>query len=75
MCCVFAYLLWSVGLQELPMVLAVSFLASYSALWLELLEGYVDTLYMKLYGKITPTDTDNAPATDTDGRYSAGSVS
>jgi hypothetical protein len=32
--------------------LAISFLASYSALWLELLEGYIDTLYYKLYEQI-----------------------
>jgi hypothetical protein len=32
--------------------LAVSFLASYIAIWLELLEGYIDTLYLKIYGKI-----------------------
>lgn len=33
-------------------VLAISFLCSYLAIWLELLEGYVDTLYEKLYDKI-----------------------
>ena len=36
--------------------LAISFLCSYLAIWLELLEGYVDVLYNKLYGKIYPTD-------------------
>ena len=43
-------------------LLAISFLASYSALWLELLEGFIDTLYTKLYDTIYPTtdtsDTD-----------------
>lgn len=56
-------------------ILATSFLASYSALWLELLEGYIDTLYMKLYEKITKADTDNTVTTDANDGYSAGSVS
>ena len=42
-----------VGFSDIPLVLAVSFLASYIALWLELFEGYIDTLYLKFYGKIT----------------------
>lgn len=54
--------------------LAVSFLASYTAIWLELLEGYVDTLYLKMYGKIYKT-SDDTPASDADNGYSAGSVS
>lgn len=36
--------------------LAISFLCSYLAIWLELLEGYVDVFYNKFYGKIYPTD-------------------
>jgi hypothetical protein len=39
-------------------VLAISFLASYAAIWLELMEGIVDTLYNKVYETIY-TDTDN----------------
>jgi len=54
--------------------LAISFLASYTAIWLELLEGYIDTLYMKLYGKIYET-SDDTPAADSDGSHSAGCVS
>jgi len=45
-------------------MLATSFLASYMAIWLELFEGYTDTLYAKLYDKIYSTaDTadDDAP--------------
>ena len=61
--CTLAYTLWSVGFSDLPLVLAISFLASYSALWLELLEGYVDTLYTKLYDTIYPTT--DTPDTDT----------
>ena len=55
--------------------LAISFLASYTALWLELLEGYIDTLYIKVYEKIYPnTDTDTT-ASDPGNGYSDGSVS
>ena len=32
--------------------LAISFLASYMAIWLELLEGFIDALYTKLYTKL-----------------------
>lgn len=60
---------------EFPLILAISFLASYSALWLELLEGYIDSLYVKLYGKIITTDTDDTPAADADGVHSDGTVS
>ena len=49
--------------------LAVSFLASYTAVWLELFEGYIDTLYSKFYGTIYPatntTDTDALDTADT----------
>ena len=55
-------------------ILATSFLASYSALWLELLEGYIDTLYIKIYEKIYNSAADT-PASDTDNGHSAGSVS
>ena len=40
------------------MALATSFTASYTAIWLEMLEGFIDFLYMKCYGKIY-SDTDN----------------
>lgn len=36
--------------------LAVSFLASYCAIWFELFEGYIDKLYSTLYDKIYPTE-------------------
>lgn len=54
--------------------LAISFLASYVALWLELFEGYIDTLYLKLYDKITSADNDNEATTDAGGSNSASSV-
>lgn len=68
-----AYIVGEMGfsvIPQIPMVLAVSFLASYSALWVELLEAYFDTFYLRLYGKITSgngkytysSDTDNGTA-------------
>lgn len=66
----------AVGDVGIVTVLAVSFLASYSAVWLELLEGYIDTLYMKCYEKIYPNATNDTPAAaDTDDDDSAGTVS
>ena len=55
-------------------VLAISFLASYMAIWLELLEGFIDTLYLKLYDKIYET-SDDTPAANADNGNSAGTVS
>ena len=46
----------------LPRLLAISILCAYLAIWLELLEGYIDTLYDKLYEQIYPT----ADSADTD---------
>ena len=57
------------------MSLAVSFLASYTAIWLELLEAYLDTLYLWLYGKITSTDNEDTASDGTDGYDAAGPVS
>ena len=55
------------------MVLAVSFLASYSAPWLELFEGFIDTIYLMFYEKIYNTNADT-PASDTDNGHPAGSL-
>lgn len=49
---VFAYELWCVGFSDLPMALAISFLCSYLAIWLELIMYAIDTLYNKIYGII-----------------------
>ena len=54
--------------------LAISFLASYIAIWLELLEGYIDILYLRLYDKIYPT-SDNTVAASPDKGNTPGSVS
>lgn len=40
--------------EEVTKMFAISFLCSYLAIWLELFEGYIDILYMKLYDKIYP---------------------
>ena len=56
--CVMFYGLWCVGFSDLPLSLAISFLASYAAIWLELIEGIIDTLYARIYDKVfTTTDT------------------
>ena len=64
-----AYGLWGIHsfYEDFMQVLAISFLASYIAIWLELLEGFIDTLYTKLYDKIysnTAYDADTAGADD-----------
>lgn len=52
-----AVLLYTVfATHDLIASLAASFLAGYSAIWLELAEGMIDKLYMKLYDKIYPTE-------------------
>ena len=73
--CTLAYSLWFVGFSDIPLVLAISFLASYSALWLELLEAYIDTLYMMAYEKITKFTTDNKTTTDTDNDSATSTLS
>ena len=70
--CVFTYMLF-VSYNVIAM-LAVSFLTSYIALWLELLEGFIDKLYIRLYEKITATDSDNAVASNADNGNSASTV-
>ena len=41
--------------SSLLRLLAISILASYSAIWLELIEGIIDRLYDYIYGKIFTT--------------------
>ena len=43
-------------------VLAAAFLSAWSAIWLDLLMGIIDQLYIKLYDKIYPAT--NSPDTD-----------
>lgn len=44
--------------QPLIASVAVSFVCAYCAVWLELLFGYIDTLYNRLYENIYPKETD-----------------
>lgn len=62
--CTLVYGLSCSGFNMVVIVLAISFLASYIAIWLELLEAFVDKLYMKLYGKIATEHTDNTDSSD-----------
>lgn len=55
--------------------LAISFLCSYLATWLELLEGYIDTLYTKLYETIYPNTSDNEASADGDKGDTTGTMS
>lgn len=64
---VIVYELWCVGFSDIPTMLAISFLASYAAIWLELFEGYIDTLYLRLYDKIYDTKDNTLTAADFDG--------
>lgn len=49
---VLVYELWCVGFSDIPTVLAISFLCSYLAIWLELIMYAIDTLYNRIYGII-----------------------
>ena len=47
-------------------ILAAAFLSAWSAIWLDLLMGIIDQLYIKVYDTIYPTtDTTDADALDT----------
>ena len=50
-------------LPAVPRMLAVSFLAAYSALWLELTMYFVDTLYNSIYDQISKNNGE-----ETDGK-------
>lgn len=72
---VLIYEVWVVGFSDIPLLLAISFLCAYLALWLELLEGFIDTLYLWLYEKNYTNTENDTPAADADSGNSAGSVS
>lgn len=65
-CCTF----WSVLLymvvngHGIIQTLAIPFIASYAAIWLELFEGIIDLIYMRLYETIT-TNNDYAASAGT----------
>ena len=53
-------------LAAIPRLLAISFLCAYIAIWLELMEGFIDKLYDYIYEQIYPT----ADTADTDAQRS-----
>lgn len=71
-----AYGIYSTKTVIIPV--AVAFLCSYAAVWLELLMGFIDSFYLRLYAKIVSTtgtdtassDTDNGDTTDAVSRLS-----
>lgn len=56
------YGLWGTGPSygEFARLFAISFLASYSSIWLELIEALIDNIYNKIYDKIYPTENNAA---------------
>ena len=54
---------------------AVSFLASYAALWLELIEGIIDRLYLLLYEKVYTNTENDTVTSDADSGNSTSTVS
>ena len=51
-------------LPTIPEILAAAFLSAWSAIWLDLLMGIIDKLYIKVYDTIYPTtDTPDADTT------------
>ena len=71
---VLIYEIWCVGFSDIPTMLAISFLCAYLAIWLELLEGYIDLMYIKCYEKIYNTTPDTF-TTDANNGDTAGNVS
>ena len=63
-------------IPQIPLVLAMSFFASYIAIWFELFEGFIDTLYIRAYEKVySTTDTGDEVASDANEGNSKGSLS
>lgn len=72
---VLIYGAWVVGFSDILPLLAISFLASYIAIWIELTEGLIDTLYLKVYEKIYPNAEDNEASADKHPADTTGTVS
>ena len=51
------------GARAIPAV-AVAFASAYTAVWLELLLGSIDTLYNKIYESLYPEETDTTTDTE-----------
>ena len=71
--CTLVYLFYTSKTFILPV--AVAFLLSYAAVWLELLMGFIDSIYLKLYEKIVSTAGTDTPTADTDPGDPADAVS
>lgn len=65
----------SFATRDIIASLAISFLASYSAIWLELFEGYLDTLYIRIYGKIYSDSENDTASADPNDDNSGSTVS
>ena len=54
------------AIEAAPRLLAISFLCAWASIWLDLLMGIIDKLYIKVYDTFYPTtDTTDADALDT----------
>ena len=55
-------------LNDVAMIMAIatSFISSYLAIWLELLFGYIDVCYGRIYNKIYQDSTSDNSKTSTD---------
>ena len=56
-------LFWLADSQPVVVSCAVSFLSAYIAVWLELAEACIDTLFDKAYEKMYGTEDNDTPAT------------
>ena len=61
--------------QPVILSLAIAFICSYLALWLELLWGLADRIYLKCYEKIVSNAGTGPPAADSDSGHPQDSVS
>jgi len=52
-------------ISAVPRMLAVSFLAAYSALWLELIMYFIDTIYNSIYDQISKNNREETDDEDT----------
>lgn len=62
--CTLVYLIYSTKMFILP--IAAALLLSYFAVWLELLMGFIDSFYLRLYAKIVSTTGTDTASSDTD---------
>lgn len=56
-------------------IVATSFIAAFAAKWIELLFGYIDTLYERIYDKIYPQENDGEDEASASAIYEDNSTS